>query len=242
MNSIYLSVVIPVYNENKSIKTAIQETIKFFNARSFNYEIIIVDDGSKDNTVKIAKETAEELNSNIIIFKNDVNYGKGYSLKKGIMSAKGEIILFFDADLSTPLKAFDEMLPFLNQDYDVVMGSRHLSESKILVRESKIREFLGNIFTKIVFSFFLKGITDTNCGFKVYRREVGQKLYSLLTINRWGFDVEIIYIAQKYNYKIKEVPVYWSHDAHSKVKIISAVLNTLKELAQIKINDWKGKY
>lgn len=242
MNSIYLSVVIPVYNEDKSIKNSIQETIKFFNAHSFNYEIIIVDDGSKDDTVKIAKETAEGLNSNVIIFKNDVNYGKGYSLKKGIMSAKGEIILFFDADLSTPLKAFDEMLPYFNQGYDIVMASRHLPESKILVRESKIREFLGNIFTKIVFSFFLKGITDTNCGFKAYRREAGQKLYSLLTINRWGFDVEIIYIAQKHNYKIKEVPVDWSHDTHSKVKIISAILNTLKELVQIKINDWKGKY
>ncbi len=151
MNSIYLSVVIPVYNEDKSIKKAIEETIKFFNARSFNYEIIIVDDGSRDNTTKIAKETAEESNCNIVILKNDVNCGKGYSLKKGIMSAKGEIILFFDADLSTPLEAFDEMLPFFKQGYDIVMGSRHLPDSKILVRESKIREFAGNIFTKIVF-------------------------------------------------------------------------------------------
>jgi hypothetical protein len=134
------------------------------------------------------------------------------------------------------------MLPFFDKGYDIVMGSRHLPDSKILVRESKIREFAGNVFTKIVFNFFLKGITDANCGFKAYRREAGQKLYSLLTINRWGFDVEIIYIAQKHNYKIKEVPVDWSHDAHSKVKIISAILNTLKELAQIKINDWKGKY
>lgn len=242
MNSIYLSVVIPVYNEGKSIKNAIQETIKFLSAHSFSYEIIIVDDGSKDDTIKIAKETAEELGVNIIILKNNINCGKGCSLKKGIMSAKGEIIWFFDADLSTPLKTLDEMLPFLNKGYDVVMGSRHLPESKILVRESKIREFAGNIFSKIAFSFFLKGITDANCGFKVYRREAGQKLYSLLTINRWGFDVEIIYIAQKYNYKIKEVPVSWSHDAHSKVKIVSAALNTIKELIQIKINDWKGKY
>ena len=242
MNSIYLSVVIPVYNEDKSIKNAIQETVKFLNSHPFNYEIIIVDDGSDDSTIKIAEETAEELDSNIIIFKNDVNRGKGYSLKKGIMSAKGEIILFFDADLSTPLKALDEILPFFDQGYDIVMGSRHLPDSEILVRESKIREFAGNIFTKIVFNFFLKGITDANCGFKAYRREIGQKLYSFLTINRWGFDVEIIYIAQKRNYKIKEVPVRWSHDAHSKVKIISAILNTMKELAQIKINNWKGKY
>lgn len=237
-----MSVVIPVYNEDKSIKKAIQETIKFLNARSFSYEIIIVDDGSKDDTIKIAKQTAEELNSQVVILKNNVNCGKGHSLKKGIMSAKGEIILFFDADLSTPLEAFDEMPPYFNQGYDIVMASRHLSDSKIVVRQSKIREFAGNIFTKIIFNFFLKGITDANCGFKAYRREVGQKLYSLLTINRWGFDVEIIYIAQKHGYKIKEVPVQWSHDTHSKVKIISAILNTLKELGQIKINDWKGKY
>lgn len=242
MNSIYLSVVIPVYNEDILIKNTIQETVKFLNSHSFNYEIIIVDDGSRDNTIKIAKETAEELNSNIIILKNDVNYGKGYSLKKGIMSAKGEIILFFDADLSTPLKALNEMLPFFDQGYDIVMSSRHLPDSEILVRQSRIREFAGKIFYKIIFSFFLKDITDTNCGFKAYQRAIGQKLYSLLTINRWGFDAEIIYLAQKLGCKIKEIPVSWSNKVNSKVKIVSAILGTIKELVQIKINDWKGRY
>jgi len=242
MNNVYLSVIIPAYNEQAAIRNTIKETIQFLNTHAFNYEIIIVDDGSKDDTVGEAKKAAKEFNSDIIILENDINRGKGYSIKKGVMRAKGEIILFFDADLSTPLESFDKMLPFFSHGYDIVMCSRHLPDSEILVRQSRIRELAGKIFYKIVFSFFLKDITDTNCGFKAYQRAIGQELYSLLTINRWGFDAEIIYLAQKRSCKIKEIPVSWSNKANSKVNVVVAIAETIKELMQIKVNDWRGRY
>jgi len=241
-NNLYLSVVIPAYNEEEKIKNTIQKVSEFLNSYKFLSEIIIVDDGSADKTLPAAKAEAKRHKRRIKIFKNNPNQGKGYALKKGMTRARGEMVLFMDADLSTPLGTFDRMLPFLKNGYDIVMGSRHLPDSKFLVYQPIWRQKIGRIFNKIVFAFFIKKITDTNCGFKAYKNLVAKDLYSRLTINRWGFDVEVIYMAQKFGYRIKEVPVKWTDDPRTKVNIIKAMFSTLKELAQIKINDWRGLY
>ena len=242
MNSIYLSVIVPAYNEEEKIKSAIQKISEFLNLHDFLSEIIIVDDGSVDNTLIEGEKEAKKHRRRIKFFKNNPNRGKGHALKKGMIRASGEVVLFTDVDLSTPLDSFNKMLPHLKNGYDIVMGSRHLPESKFLVHQSIWRQKIGGIFNKIVFNFFLKDIADANCGFKAYKNSVAKDLYSRLTIDRWGFDVEIIYMAQKYGYKIKEVPVEWSNDPRSKVKIIRDMLGTIKELAQIKVNDWRGRY
>jgi dolichyl-phosphate beta-glucosyltransferase len=242
MNNVYLSVIVPAYNEECNIENTLKKISNYLETKNFISEIIVVDDGSNDATVQRAKEVKETLKTPLIILEEKPNRGKGYALKCGFMVAKGKFILFTDADLSTPIEEFDKMLPYLEEGYDIVMASRHLPESKIMVRQSVWREILGNIFYKIVFIFLVKGISDTNCGFKSYRGAVAKQLYSHLTIYRWGFDTEIIYLAQKYGFKIKEVPVMWFNNPNSKVSILSAVFNTLRELIKIKFNDWRGRY
>jgi len=242
MEKFDISIVVPAYNEAKRIGKTIKEIAEYFKAKEMNFEVVVADDGSNDDTVGAAERVVKEINIPITILPSRQNMGKGHALKCGFAAALGDIILFTDSDLSTPLKEFDKMLPFLKGDYEVVMGSRHLSDSKIVIKQSFLRQMFGKIFYKIIFAILIKDITDTNCGFKAYSRRAGQHLYRNLSINRWGFDTEIIYLAQKYKYKIKEVPVEWYNNSDSKVNIIKAVYDTLLEIFKIKFNDIRGKY
>lgn len=242
MNDIFLSIVVPVYNEGYRIADTLKKIDHFFGQKNFNSEIIVVDDGSVDDTFDKSIATIESLKIKCRLLRGEKNRGKGFALKQGFAAADGTYIFFTDADLSTPLIEFDKFLHYLQEGNQVVIGSRHLPESEITIHQSELREFFGKIFYKLVSSFFIKGVTDTNCGFKIYKKEEGKKLFSHLCIYRWGFDAEIIYLAQKYGFKIKEVPVSWADKPNSKVNIIFAICNTLVELGEIKINDWRGKY
>ena len=241
-NDIFLSVVVPAYNEEKDIAASISAIDRFFSAKKIIYEILLINDGSTDRTAEIIESLESSFDGRLRLLNEKLNRGKGHALRSGMLAAAGRYVLFTDVDLSTPLEEFDKMLPLLESGVDVVIGSRRLKESKIVVHQPWYRELLGGIFYKIVFVIFLNGISDTNCGFKAYTKEAAGLIYSKLTIDRWGFDVEALYIAQKYNLKIKETPVRWLDDAGSRVSVFLAVFNTLKELWQIKVNDWRKKY
>lgn len=241
-NNIFLSIVVPAYNEEKDIAASIFAIDRFFSDKKIIFEIVVADDGSTDRTAEIVESLVPSFGQRLHLCGEKINHGKGYALKKGMLAAAGRYILFTDVDLSTPLEEFNKMLPYLEEGADVVIGSRRLKDSEIVIHQPWYRELLGGIFYKIVFAIFLNGISDTNCGFKAYTKEAAKLIYSKLTIGRWGFDVEALYIAQKYNLKIKEVPVRWLDDAGSRVSVFWAVFNTLKELWQIKINDWRKKY
>lgn len=242
INNIFLSVIVPAYNEEKDVIASVSAIDHFFGAKSWPFEILVVDDGSTDKTSEAVSMAMPSFAGRLRLLSEKANRGKGYALRRGMLEAAGRYLLFTDVDLSTPLEEFNKMLPLLDNGTDVVIGSRRLKGSNIVVHQPWYREFLGGIFYKIVFAIFLKGITDTNCGFKVYKNAAAKLIYSKLTIDRWGFDVEALYIAQKYRLKIAEVPVRWLNDAGSRVSVISAAVNTLRELAQIKLNDWRGKY
>jgi dolichyl-phosphate beta-glucosyltransferase len=167
--------------------------------------------------------------------------GKGYSIRRGMLEASGDYILFIDVDMSTPLSAFSDFEKYLDH-YDIVMGSRWMEESNIRIHQPRMRRMFAKVFYAIVRAFFLKGIIDTNCGFKCYRRAVAKDIFSKQRLNSWGFDVELLYIAKKRGYGIKEVPVIWAHGRDSKVNLLTVPLLTLAELAAIKVNDWKGRY
>jgi len=240
-NEIYLSVVIPAYNEAHRIAATLKTVSDYLKTKEFKSEIIVVDDGSVDGT----RETAEaSITSNILCLTigDKINRGKGYALKQGFAAASGKFILFTDADLSVAPEEFDKFLPYLEKGYDMVIGSRKLPESVVAIHQPKWREFCGRMFYRIVFAFLINGKIDLNCGFKAYSCDAAKKLYSKLTIYRWGFDTEIIYLAQKYGYKIKEAAVTWSDRRGSKVRLFSAVFTTLFEMLKIKINDLTGKY
>jgi len=168
--------------------------------------------------------------------------GKGFSIKRGASQAKGRYVLFTDVDLSVPIEELAKFIPCLEDGYDVVIGSRRIKGSEVVIPQPLYRRFMGSVFYQIVYLFLFNSIRDTNCGFKCYRRDAAKQIFGRQTVSGWGFDTELLYIAHKLNYKIKEVPVRWYNCTATKVKITKVPFLTILELFRIKLNDWKGRY
>jgi len=233
-DEIYLSVIIPVYNEEKIIKKTLLDVNDFFAVQKYSGEIIVVDDGSRDKTIAIIEEL-KTIVKNLVILKNDKNRGKGYSVKEGMLAAKGKFRLFMDADNSTSIDQVKNFLPFLKNEYDIVIGNRGLRKSQIKKRQSFYKEILGNIGNILIRILAVPNINDTQCGFKCFSAEFVENVFPKLKINRWGFDIEILVLANKFNYKIKTVPIIWENRKESGV-FLKDYFFTLFELSKIKIN------
>ena len=230
----FLSIVIPAFNEGHRIGQTIDRILKYCNLRGFSFEIIVVDDGSSDNTPKIIEAIQKkEGKTKVKLLKNSRNQGKGFSVKKGVLTAKGKYILFTDADLSTPIEELEKFLFYLNRGYEVAIGSRALPESKTEVSQPWYRIILGKIFNKIVQIFIIRGIRDTQCGFKCFLRDVAKDIFQAQKIKRFGFDVEILYLAKVKGYKVKEVPVVWRNSPCSRYSLLVDTLRMIKELIKI---------
>ncbi|MBI4679862.1 MAG: glycosyltransferase family 2 protein [Nitrospirae bacterium] len=237
---IFLSIIIPAYNEEKRIPNTLLKLLNYLSTKSYQWEIILVDDGSTDRTSEIAREVIK--NNSLRVIKNHLNQGKGYSVKRGILSSTGNVLLFSDADLSTPIEELDKMLLWIDKGYDIVIGSRALPESIIQVRQPSYRQLMGKIFNLLVKSLVLKGVNDTQCGFKCFTKESALQVFTLQRLTGFAFDVEILYIAQKCGLKIKEQPVRWINSPESKVRLLKGPLSMILELLKIRLYDWKGYY
>lgn len=241
MKECFLSVIIPAYNEEKRVLSTLSKICAYLFTKDFPYEIIVVDDGSTDNTLQMVKNFASSDN-HIVILINEQNSGKGYSVRKGMLSARGEYVFFTDADLSTPIEEIEKCLPYLINGYDVVIGSRSMPGADILVHQPWYREKMGKIFNFMVNMVLLKGIIDTQCGFKGFKREAVKTVFNRCKIDGFSFDVEALYLSRKYNFKIKEIPIRWENSPLSKVSPIKHSLQMFKDLIGIKIKDLKGDY
>ena len=237
MADYYLSIIIPVYNEEKRIIYSLKKLYEFISNSNFICEIIVVDDGSKDNSCKIVREFFSKLGSNdkyhFDLIENKSNRGKGFSIRKGLERANGKFILFTDADFSTPIEESKKLLGFLNDDYDIVIGSRALKDSKLIKRQNIFRMYAGKIFNFMVRKITGLNFMDTQCGFKMFTREAKNLLLPYLKINDFSFDIEILYIAKKLNLKVKEIPVSWINSPDSKVRIIKDSLKMFFSLIKI---------
>ena len=209
---ISLSIVIPAYNESQRIAETLKTIIHYLEDKQFDYEIIVVDDGSTDRTLEIARNLSFQK---IKFLENKVNCGKGFSVKRGMLMAEKTWILFADADLSTPIREIEKMLGF--QDVDVNVGSRAMKGSQILIHQPSYREWGGRFINFLVHMLVVPNIMDTQCGFKLFKKEAAKEIFSVQTIMGFGFDIEILYLARQFGYKILETPVVWSHHADSKV-------------------------
>lgn len=231
-----ISVVIPAYNEEKRIKDTIKRIQAHLEMKKKPYEIIVVDDGSSDNTCDVIRKLADDK---IYLLSYGENKGKGFAVKVGMLSAKMSLCLFSDADLSTPIEELDK---FLTQKADIIIGSRNLAESKITLAQPLIRQKLGKAFPWIVERIAPLGIKDTQCGFKLFTRDCAHAIFKRVKTNRFGFDVEALYIARKLGYTIIEMPVEWKNSGGSKVNIIIDAPRMLLDTIMIRWRDQFGEY
>jgi len=232
----YLSVVIPAYNEAKRLPSTLVDVDRYLSAQKFTYEIIVIDDGSPDHTADIVKKMSPQI-KNLKISRSEENHGKGGSVRRGMLLAQGDIRLFTDADNSTSLDQFDKMRPFFSaqgsEHYDVVIGSRSVRGATLDPPQPFYKRFLGKMGNLMIQLFNLPGIWDTQCGFKAFTAEVAERVFTLSRIRGWGFDIEVLSLARRMGFRIKEVPVHWVNDLDSHVPL-SGYLNTLWENAIIR--------
>lgn len=229
-----LSIVIPSYNEGKRLSQTLSETIIFLNKQHLDYEIIVVSDGSCDNTDSIVDDLSKN-NNKITLIKNGKNMGKGYSVRRGILASSKEYILFMDADNSTPISELPKFSK-LSEKYNVLIGSRALPQSKIIISQSKLRNLTGKLINLAIRFLFLPEIHDTQCGFKIFKRQAAIEIFKRAQINRFVFDVEILCLAKDLQYSIIEVPIIWTNSSLSKVSFYREFFNIIFDLIKIKFN------
>jgi glycosyltransferase involved in cell wall biosynthesis len=238
---IYLSVVIPVYNEVARLPSTLREIADYLRPAAETWEVVVVDDGSTDETAAWAEGFCREEPA-VRLLRLGANRGKGAAVRAGMLAARGEYVLFSDADLSAPIAEAPRLLEPLRSGYDVAFGSRALKRELIEVHQSRFREASGQLF-----NFVLRIVTglpfrDTQCGFKAFRREAAQRVFPLQTIEGFGFDPELLYIARKLGYRLLEVPVRWAHSEGTKVSPLRDGTRMACDLVRIRWNDLRGKY
>jgi dolichyl-phosphate beta-glucosyltransferase len=229
----YLSVIIPAYNEEQRLQSTLERVLAYLDRQPYTSEILVVDDGSTDRTATIARRYAGE-NARVRILRYTPNRGKGHAVRIGMSEADGQLMLFCDADLSTPIEELEKLMAPLQDGCDVVIGSRALPESDLRVHQPWLRERLGRTFNLLVRVLGVRGFADTQCGFKLFTRRAARDVFPRLFTDRWAFDVEALLVAQKLRYRIQEVPVTWINSPASKVNVLRDATGTLKDLLRIR--------
>lgn len=247
----YLSIVIPCYNEERRLPGTLGKVTSYLQARDYCAEIIVVDDGSTDNTASVVEPLAAA--TPIIHLIRNEHRGKAFAVRTGMLAAAGQFVLFSDADGATPIEEADKLLPLLAEGYDVAIASREGEQAKRM-DEPWHRHLMGRVFNWIVQLLAVPGIQDTQCGFKAFRREAARHLFGNMQLYGpgatgpvkgamlTGFDVEILFLARKWGYRIAEVPVHWSYGAESKVHPIKDSWRNLRDVLLVRWNDLRGRY
>jgi glycosyltransferase involved in cell wall biosynthesis len=235
------SIVIPAFNERARIPATLRLVVDCIRARKWSAEVIVVNDGSTDETAQLVLEFAEQA-PEVRLIENPSNSGKGYSVRSGILHALGDIVMFTDADLSSPIEEAEQLFAAVAKGADIAIGSRWLATSRQTHKQPLYRRFFGRCFNALTRMVMNLPFADTQCGFKAFTRSAAQTVFQLQTIERWGFDPEILFIALKRGYRIEEVPVSWAHDARTRISYLRDGLQMLKELAIVRWNAIVGRY
>ena len=236
----FLSVIIPAYNEAKRLPLTLIDIDKHLEQQEYSYEILVVNDGSTDETAEIVSRFMP-LIQNLKLIDNKENKGKGAAVRQGMLLAKGTWRLFMDADNSTSIVEFNKMIPYFKENYEVVIGSRDVKGAKKSPAQAFYKTIMGNIGNLIIQSLLIPGIWDTQCGFKCFSDEAAERIFNLTKIDRWGFDAESLVLAKTLGYKIKEMPIFWVNDPRTHVRL-STYLQVLAETVKVRWWLWRNAY
>ncbi len=235
------SIIIPAYNERARILATLESVVETVRAHQWSAEVIVVNDGSTDETAQLVRDFALAA-PEVHLMENPRNCGKGYSVRSGLLHALGEIVMFTDADLSAPINEAERLFEAIANGADIAIGSRWLATSRQTHRQPIYRQVFGRLFNALTRAVMRLPYADTQCGFKAFTRSAAQTIFQLQTIERWGFDPEILFIARKRGYRVAEVPVSWAHDARTRISYLRDGLQMLKELAIVRWNALMGRY
>ncbi len=244
MDRFELSVIIPVYNEEKRVSKTLDGVFAYLKAKRVTAEILVVDDGSRDKTLEVVgrfkrKATFKQV---LRILKHKRNKGKGAAVRTGALAAKGKVVLYMDADNATPITEYEKFKPALQKGVDVIVGSRAVDRKQVKVHQPLYREAIGRVGNVLIQILVISGISDTQCGFKAFTQRAAKTIFPLQTIHRFGFDVEILFIAKKHGFSILERSVQWFDDPNTRVNAFRDSIRTFTELFIIRWNDLKGLY
>lgn len=235
----FLSIIFPAHNEEKRLPTALEQTLGFLQKQSYPAEVIVVENGSTDRTLELARTVAASV-PNLRVLHED-GRGKGLAVRAGMLAASGEYRMFCDVDLSMPIGEVNRFFPPALNGADIAIASRE-APGAIRYNEPPFRHIVGRAFTLLVRILALPGLQDSQCGFKCFRAAVAEELFPLQTINGWTFDVEVLFIARRRGYKVVEIPIPWYFSAESKVNVGRDLVKVLRELWTIRRNASRGKY
>lgn len=237
-----LSIVIPAYNEERRLPRTLADVLEYARRQPYASEIIVVDDGSTDRTADVVRAQQPRVpNLRLVQHPDRVNHGKGAAVRRGMLAARGQFRLFMDADNSTTVDHMERFWPFFDEGYDIVIGSRAVAGARVAVHQARYKELAGNLGNFVIQSLAVPGIRDTQAGFKVFRERAVKDVFPRLTIDRWGFDIEILAVARRRGFRVKEAPITWINDPHSKVKL-SSYFEVLGEVWRIRRNLRSGVY
>ena len=239
--SIAVSVIVPAYDEASRIERMLGEAVSYFRARGRSVEILVVDDGSQDDTSAVVRGVARSA-PEVRLIRLAQNHGKGYAVRTGMVNASGARVLFADADGATPMAEIERLDQALDQGADVAVGSRAFVHAGVQVKRKWYRHVMGRTFHGMVALLSVRGVRDTQCGFKLFRRDVAVDLFSVSRIDGYGFDLEILYVAKRRGYRIAEIPVNWNDQAGSKVRVLRDGLRMWLDLLAVRRDDRRGLY
>jgi glycosyltransferase involved in cell wall biosynthesis len=237
----YYSIVIPAFNEKARIPATLEAVLHCIRDRQWKAEVIVVNDGSTDSTAQIVRDFARSA-PEVRLMENPGNRGKGYSVRAGLLAAQGEVVMFTDSDLSSPIEEAALLFAAIAEGADIAIGSRWLESNRQTQRQPLYRQFFGRCFNLVTRMVMNLPFADTQCGFKAFTRQAAQTVFQLQTIEGWGFDPEILFIAGKRGLIVKEVAVTWAHDERSRVSYLRDGLKMLRELASIRFKAFCGRY
>ncbi len=241
MSNLAYSIIIPAYNEQDRLGATLEKVLAYAAAQRWRSEVLVVNDGSRDATGDVAREFARR-NPSVRLIENPGNRGKGYSVRNGALNASGDIVLFTDADLSTPIEEAGKLFAAIAGGADVAIGSRWLKSELQTERQPVYRQIVGRAFNLVLWAILRINYKDTQCGFKAFSGRAARTLFSLQKIDRWGFDPELLLLARKMGMKVAEVPVEWAHDHRSKIRVFRDGFRMLADLLAVRWYQITGRY